>query len=750
MASSVPAPTYGESSRPLAVSLTAFWQRWQAWLPLIAVTALALFINAWGLSKTGYGNTYYAAATRSMTESWHNFFFGTLDPGGFITVDKPPVFLWVDALSARIFGYSSLSLLMPSAIAGAMSVGLLWLIMKRYFGVIAATISGLVLALTPISVAVDRLNLPEPFLLLTLIGAAGCVLKSLEKTRHWLWWTIGAGLLIGVAFNTKMLVGWIPGPALALAILIGMRGDWWKQYREWIPRLAVFGTVALIASASWMLVVDAWPSGSRPYIGGSTDNSVYNLAVGYNGIGREQGDNGFGAGRGPGNNAGRQIPNAGGSNPGGIVPGGGNFSGPQNGNRGNGSFPGSGNNGRITPNNGPTNGSNNGGFGGFGGFAGGGNGAPAGNPTGRGGIIAGQPGLFRMFDDANGPQIAWFLPFAMIGGVISLWRWRGDNILRANVILWAGWALTFGVVFSHTQGIYHSYYTSALAPGVAALVGMTCVALPDLVKQHKAWLIAGIAAAAATVYVQLLLSNRVDNFYEWVTPIMIATVVVGVIVLVVSAWNKRLPVVAGMAVIVAGLLLIPGAWSSYETANASSNTTLPQAGPRNGGTASRSFGSRAFDGGTAQLAQWLDSHSSSDMKWDLAVSSAQNASTLIAEYDLSVMSIGGFSGSDPTITAAQFGDYVSNGDIRYVLVSNGFGGAGRILRNIPGIANIPTFGAFPNTGGATGTTRSTAKGASAVMSAVESTCTLVEDRSLPAQYQGSLYDCAGMGEALGK
>ncbi len=302
VASSIPAPTYGdsaESSRPVSASLVALWQRWQAWLPLVAVTALALLINAWGLSKTGYGNTYYAAAARSMTESWHNFFFGALDPGGFITVDKPPVFLWVDAISARIFGYSSLSLLMPSAIAGALAVALLWLIMKRYFGVVAATIAGLVLALTPISVAVNRLNLPEPFLLLTLIAASGCILRSLDSKR-WFWWLVAAGLLIGVAFNTKMLVGWIPGPALILALVVGMRGDWWKSWQVWIPRLAVFGVVCLVASASWLLVVDAWPSSDRPYIGGSKDNTVQDLVVGYNGIGRVEGTTGPGAGGGRG------------------------------------------------------------------------------------------------------------------------------------------------------------------------------------------------------------------------------------------------------------------------------------------------------------------------------------------------------------------------------------------------------------------------------------------------------------------
>src|SRR5439155_7897269 len=146
-----------------------------------------------------------AAAVRSMTLSWKNFFFGAVDPGGFITVDKPPVFLWIDALSARILGYSSLSLLLPSALAGAATVALVWLIVRRHFGALAATIAGLVLALTPISVAVYRLNLPDPFYILALVGAAGALMLSLDRGRRWWAWTIGAGILVGIAFNTKML-----------------------------------------------------------------------------------------------------------------------------------------------------------------------------------------------------------------------------------------------------------------------------------------------------------------------------------------------------------------------------------------------------------------------------------------------------------------------------------------------------------------------------------------------------------------
>jgi 4-amino-4-deoxy-L-arabinose transferase-like glycosyltransferase len=361
----------------------------------------------------------------------------------------------------------------------------------------------------------------------------------------------------------------------------------------------------------------------------------------------------------------------------------------------------------------------------------------AGNFNGPGGIIAGDPDPLRMFDAANGGQIAWFLPFALIGGVVSLWRWRDDNVLRASVVLMLGWVVLFGGVFSYTQGIYHSYYTAALAPGIAALVGMSSVALPDLIQRHKGWLIAAAGIAGVTLYTQLVVAGRFDDFFEWVTPITVVTVLMGLILTVVAAWYKRLPVLVGIAVIVGGLLLIPAAWSSYEAVNASSNTTLPQAGPRNGGAASRSFGSQAFDSGTAQLATWLEVNGDEDARWELATTRAQNASTLIAQYGLSVMAIGGFSGSDPTITAAEFGEYVANGDVRYVLVTAGGpgGGGGRGVPTVVGGAGVTAASAD-------------AAGANAVMAAVQAVCEPVTE-GLPSEYQGAIYDCTGKAEALG-
>jgi 4-amino-4-deoxy-L-arabinose transferase-like glycosyltransferase len=550
-----------------------------------------------------------------------------------------------------------------------------------------------------------------------------------------------------------MLAAWIPGPALVLAIVVGVnlttKTALQVALRQWLPRLALFGIVCLVASGSWMLVVDAWPKSDRPFIGGSTNNTVEDLALGYNGLGRVEGENGgggFGGGARPG----------------------GNFPIPQQ----NRNFPGLGgiqNGGTANTNNGGNN-ANRGNFGG-----------PAGGPNGAGGIIAGEPSIFRMFDSANGAQIAWFLPFALIGGVIALWRWRAEPVKRAAVVAFLGWVVLFGGVFSYTQGIYHSYYTSAMAPGIGAIAGISTVAVTDLIRKHWAWIIGLAAMIGSTLYAQLLVSGRYTDYLDWVRPYGMVVVVIGLAVLALSLLaSRRIPLVAGPVLAVAGLLLIPGVWSGYEAAQASLNTTLPQAGPR-AGAAGRSFGSQAFDSGTAGLAEWLKADRDTSTTWDLAVTSAQNASTWIAEYDLSVMALGGFSGRDQTITAAQFADLVREGKVRYVLTTGGVGGIGgggfptfRTPTNgtVPGLQNggttqvpnganrgnrtVPNLGTTPPNGGFNGLiipglqpgASNAATGANAVMSAVTSTCTPVTDTSLPAQYRNGLYDCAGKRDAL--
>ncbi len=726
-------PYRAASARAGAFAIPALrW--WARWAPLLGVVALAFALDAWRISMSGYGNTYYAAATRSMTLSWKAFFFGAFDPGSFITVDKPPFFLWIDALSARAFGYSSWSTLLPSAFAGAATAGLLWVTVRRHLDAFAATIAGVVFALTPIVVAVDRLNLPEPFYVLALVGAGAAVLESLRRERWWAWAALG-GVLVGVAFNTKMLAGWIPGPALVLALIVGVgwgdlfasRAGWRERWRAsawsdrwragWLPvagRIAVFGVVALVVSLSWVVVVDAWPASSRPYIGGSANNTVSDLVLGYNGLGRVEGNSPFG-----GNN-----PFAGGRG-GGFAPFRNPFAPPP-------PAPSSGGFalpfGLHVPN--PfSSGSQNATPAPFGGIT------RAPGPTtgiGAGGIIAGRPDTWRMFDAANGPQIGWLLPFAVLGGLLALVAWWPDRMRRAAMVLFLGWVLLFGGVFSEAQGIYHSYYTYALAPGIAVLVGAGALAATDLVRRSRWWLIAPAVLVLATLAVQLHLESRAPFYYGWLRPWAIGGALVGLALLAAATVVRRVPARAAMAVVVAALLLLPAGWARGEAAHASMNTTLPQAGPRVG-LASRTFGSQAFDDGTSQLAAWLHAHNAPAVRWDLAVTSAQNGATMIAEHSLSVMALGGFSGSDPTITATQFGRLVAKGDIRYVLVEGGgfgprFGGPGG--RGAPGGRGGRGFG-----GAAPAPDR---PGANAVMSAVQQSCTQVVDPSLPARYSGQI------------
>lgn len=641
---------------------------------LAAVTLLSLGLNSWALSLNGLGNQYYAAAARSMATDWRLFFFASLDQGGFISVDKPPVQLWIEALSARLFGVSTWSLLLPSAVAGAASVALLWAVVRRRFGVPAATVAGLVLALTPVSVAVNRLNLPEPFFILFLVAAAWAVLRSFDARQPWRW-VVGAGVLVGLAFNTKMLAAFIPVPALGLALLVGT-----ARWRDRLLRGLAFVVTTLVVSASWMVVVDLVPSSARPYVGGSTDDTVWDLVLGYNGFGRITG--GASSGGGPA-----------------------------------------------------------GGFGGAGGPGGGGFGAMG----GAGGVMGGGPGAGRLFGDALGGQIAWLLPLAVVGLGLAAWAWRRDRERRAAVVLWGGWLALYAVVFSMAGGTFHAYYTSAMAPAVAALVGMGAAALLLLVRRQPGWLALAGAAVVLTAALGVGIAGRQPAFETWARPVAVAVVALGLAGLVGAVALRRRRVVAGaLAVAFAGLLVLPGAWSAAESTAPVLNATLPQAGPRTG-TAGSTFGS-ASSAGDPDLAAYLRARHTTET-WDLVVSSAQIASGLIADEDVAVLAVGGFMGSDPTLTVDGFAELVRTGQVRFVLVANGTAGGPMVTG---GAGGGPGGGAGGGPGG--GGPGGGGSSASRVLAAARSACVAVpatvDGVTLPSAYVGSLYDCAGAADAL--
>jgi 4-amino-4-deoxy-L-arabinose transferase-like glycosyltransferase len=259
---------------------------------LLGVLLLAAVLCFWDITTNGNSNTYYAAAVKSASVDWKAWFFGSLDPGSFITVDKPPLSLWMMGLSARIFGFSSASMLLPDAACTVAAVALLHATVKRAFGPAAAIAAALALATTPITIAIARVNNPDALLILLLVASAFFTQKAIEsgKAKHLAW----AGAMVGLAFMTKMLQGWMVVPALAGAYLLAGTPALGKR----IGQLAIAGVAMVLVSAAWPVAVTLWP-GSKPYIGGSTDGSVWNLIFGYNGFGRLTGnENGMGGGGG--------------------------------------------------------------------------------------------------------------------------------------------------------------------------------------------------------------------------------------------------------------------------------------------------------------------------------------------------------------------------------------------------------------------------------------------------------------------
>ncbi|WP_035334137.1 ArnT family glycosyltransferase, partial [Bacillus licheniformis] len=264
---------------------------------LVLILLAALILNTYNIWLDDAANQYYLAAVKSMTQSFHNFFFASFDSSGFVSVDKPPVVLWIQTIFAKIFGVHTWSVILPQALAGAGSIYLLYALIKPKFGKGAARISALVMALTPIAVAVSRTNNIDSMLVFTLLLGTWCLMKAVKQGR--LIWLLAAFGLIGLGFNMKMFQAFMVLPAFLLFYLIAAHANWKKKIVSAVLSLIVLTGISL----SWALAVDYTSADSRPYVGSSQTNSVLELAFGYNGTerllgqttGNARGDmNGFG------------------------------------------------------------------------------------------------------------------------------------------------------------------------------------------------------------------------------------------------------------------------------------------------------------------------------------------------------------------------------------------------------------------------------------------------------------------------
>jgi 4-amino-4-deoxy-L-arabinose transferase-like glycosyltransferase len=259
---------------------------------LLALAVLAAALDLWALSRNGWANDYYSAAARSMSSSWHNFLFASMDPSGVMTVDKPPLSLWVQALSVRLFGYHPLSVLVPQALMGVASVALVYDLVRRRFGRLGGFIAGVALATTPIAVAIFRHNNPDALLLLCSVAAVWFAVRGLETGRTR--WIVLCGVMVGLGFETKMAVALtvVPGIVAAWLWIAPRAGGWLRALRQ----LLAGGAAMVAVGGAWPLLVELTPAADRPWVAGTSDNTVLSLIFGYNGLNRVEGQAGVPAG----------------------------------------------------------------------------------------------------------------------------------------------------------------------------------------------------------------------------------------------------------------------------------------------------------------------------------------------------------------------------------------------------------------------------------------------------------------------
>jgi 4-amino-4-deoxy-L-arabinose transferase-like glycosyltransferase len=253
---------------------------------LIVLIAASTTLNFWNLGVNRWANTYYSAAVRSMSTSWHNFLYASLDPSGVMSVDKPPLALWIEALSVRVFGYHPLSILIPEAVIGVATVVLIYDLVRRLFGRAAGLIAGVALATTPITVAMSRHNNPDALVALCCVAALWFFVRAIEDGRTR--WIVLSGVMVGLGFETKMGIALVVVPGIVLAWL-------WLRPRGWrraADQLIAGGIAMLVVGGAWPLLVQLTPAADRPWIAGTSNNNILSLIFGYNGLGRVAGQNG--------------------------------------------------------------------------------------------------------------------------------------------------------------------------------------------------------------------------------------------------------------------------------------------------------------------------------------------------------------------------------------------------------------------------------------------------------------------------
>ncbi|MFL6112463.1 MAG: ArnT family glycosyltransferase [Catenulispora sp.] len=592
-------------------------------VPVLLLTALAAAMFGWGFER-GRTHPYYTAAVRSMGANWHDFVYGAFDPSGFITTDKLPGAFWVQALSVRLFGFHAWAVLLPQVLAATACVPLLFVTVRRWSGRAAGYAAAAGYTLTPVTVALSRTNIPDALMVFFLVVAAHALWRWADGGRRAGWWLAGSAAWLGVAFNVKMGQALLVVPVFAGACyLLGAGG---KGHR--LGRAAAYGALVAAVSTAWMVFVTLTPAAGRPYIDGSVHNSVWEMVFQYNGFGRIGGQD------------------------------------------------------------------------------------PGTDPLAGGAVLAGAggpAGIGRIFGTQSAGQISWLIPAAAVALAAGLWRPRraagtnsataggstnpsaelsagpsaeqrahaqsaiaeqGPVHLRTGYLFWGAWLAIYALAFCTATGI-HSYYTSTLAPPVAALAGAGFVAA----ARGRAWrLPALIALTAAWAF---LASRETPHYQPWLRWFVLIAAILAIALLPWArlAQSRALRLTTAVTVATA-VLAAPAVWAtSVLTRHGTSmGSVLASAGPPQNMFGGRHAGAevehdmRDFERGPdPRLIRFL-SRGRGTRPYAAAVDGSMAAASFLAK-DLPVLPIGGFTSDAPAPTVQALADLVQAGKVRYVVLT---------------------------------------------------------------------------------
>jgi 4-amino-4-deoxy-L-arabinose transferase-like glycosyltransferase len=604
---------------------------------LVAPLAVAVVLDWVGIGRVGLGNTYYAAAVRSMLATPHLLLFAAFDPAGFVSVDKPPLGLWLQVASAALFGFSGAALILPSALAGVISVGLLGVAVRRASGGRAGLLAAVALALTPVSVVVARDNILDAPLVALCLGAALATLAATRTARPWP--LLLAGLCVGLAFNVKFLEAYLMVPGLTLAYVLGAAGGW----RRRVGVLGASGAVLLVVSVAWLAFVDLTPADQRPYVGSTRTNSAVELALGYDGLQRLLGR--------PATPTATHAPTA---DPRPAA---------------------------TTPASTATSGAA----------------EPAPSDTGAPGVLrllepplAGQAGWY----------LPLALLGLGVGLARLPWRaWRSGrrphlSLRQVATLLFGGWFVTAGAVFSVAH-FFSPYYLAVLAPPAAALAAEGAVAAWRAYwRTGRAWwfLPLGLLATGAE---DVIILRAQPYWLPWLAPVVLSVTVLVAAGLVlwrlldsrpnqrggapaqaaqlVPSRSNRLAVAVLLAVVVCAA---PTLWT-LDSLRAVNEGSHPLAGPSRVGDQPAAMPSVA-----SPLLRYLVDHADAS-RFLVATLDTATAAPFILVTGRAAMALGGFSGHDPILTRAEFASDVAAGTVRYVYLPTGDLTAGQLRALYP-------------------------------------------------------------------